>query len=220
MQQRTRSDTPNDDRPDSVGLFQSGRAADEWEWDAVASHLHGLPSRPRTVTTEALLAFICAEDREHVAEALTALGGDRMRIHYRVPAGDGGVRHLVAVAHLASRPDARPHAQGHVIEITADLHAASEQASRKAVAGVVEGRGAIEQAKGVLMLAYGLTDDQAFSLLRWWSRNRNIRIRALAGLLLAAVGTGIYSSQELRTAFDRFMHDLTTVPGGMEAGGD
>lgn len=42
----------------------------------------------------------------------------------------------------------------------------------------------IEQAKGALMMTYGLTDDAAFAVLRAHSQNRNVKLRELAAELI------------------------------------
>lgn len=44
----------------------------------------------------------------------------------------------------------------------------------------------IEQAKGMLMGLYGIDADTAFAVLRRWSSNSNVKLRDLAGGLVAA----------------------------------
>jgi hypothetical protein len=41
-------------------------------------------------------------------------------------------------------------------------------------------RATIEQAKGALMITYGLDEDEAFALLRWHSQHSNIKLRDIA----------------------------------------
>ena len=41
-------------------------------------------------------------------------------------------------------------------------------------------RAAIEQTKGMLMLIYGIDDDEAFNLLKWLSQDANVKLRRLA----------------------------------------
>ena len=72
-----------------------------------------------------------------------------------------------------------------------------------------ENRAVIEQAKGALMLAYGLDSDQAFAMLRWWSRNRNVKVRDLAGKLVEIARAGAVSDHELRNNIDAQLHDIT-----------
>jgi hypothetical protein len=49
-----------------------------------------------------------------------------------------------------------------------------------AVAEIAARRAIIEQAKGMLMLVYGITSDAAFSLLKWRSQETNTKLRAIA----------------------------------------
>lgn len=63
-------------------------------------------------------------------------------------------------------------------------HRTPTRADLLARVAVLEGKLAsqpeIEQAKGALMLAYGLSADAAFALLRFHSQHRNVKIRAIA----------------------------------------
>lgn len=72
-------------------------------------------------------------------------------------------------------------------------------------------RAAIEQAKGALMLAYGLNEDGAFAMLRWWSRNRNIKVRDLARHLVDAAAEGAVAPTDLQVALDALLHDLSSA---------
>jgi hypothetical protein len=49
-----------------------------------------------------------------------------------------------------------------------------------AVQDFVEHRAFIEQAKGMLMLVYGISDDEAFEMLRAQSQHHNIKLRLIA----------------------------------------
>jgi len=44
-------------------------------------------------------------------------------------------------------------------------------------------RAVIEQAKGALMITYGLDEDEAFALLRWHSQHSNIKLRDIAAAI-------------------------------------
>jgi hypothetical protein len=48
------------------------------------------------------------------------------------------------------------------------------------LAEISENRAGIEQAKGMLMLIYGISEGAAFDLLRWLSQEANIKLRPLA----------------------------------------
>ncbi|WP_141119928.1 ANTAR domain-containing protein, partial [Mycobacterium malmoense] len=57
---------------------------------------------------------------------------------------------------------------------------ADEDAVSARLAEINENRAGIEQAKGMLMLVYGISEDAAFELLRWLSQEANIKLRPLA----------------------------------------
>ncbi len=48
------------------------------------------------------------------------------------------------------------------------------------LAEIAEHRAAIEQTKGMLMLVYGIDEDDAFDLLKWLSQEANVKLRLLA----------------------------------------
>ena len=48
-------------------------------------------------------------------------------------------------------------------------------------------RARIEQAKGVLMAAYGISAERAFDILVWRSQETNLKLRELATRFLAAI---------------------------------
>jgi len=204
-----------------LGRFHYKSVPRRWRWDGVAAALHGLERRERSVTTDHLLAVIHPDDLEHVATTLESAlragpeGSDRgeaaraLRLHYRVQGPDAKIRSLLVVAREVSPDGTGFTAEGHVLDITTELAVAGEAAARAAVEAAMEGRGAIEQAKGVLMLAYSLSADQAFALLRWWSRNHNLRVRVLAERLMADVEGGQFAASDLRAQMDRSLHDLS-----------
>ena len=62
----------------------------------------------------------------------------------------------------------------------------------------------IEQAKGALMLTYGLTADAAFQLLRFHSMNRNVKIRSLAATI-AGLLRNVPTTTAATARFDRLL---------------
>jgi len=69
---------------------------------------------------------------------------------------------------------------GYLIDVTDALHRDVQAATRTAVELSAETRATIEQAKGALMITYGLDEDEAFALLRWHSQHSNIKLRNIA----------------------------------------
>ncbi|WP_396885585.1 ANTAR domain-containing protein [Mycolicibacterium sp. CBMA 226] len=78
----------------------------------------------------------------------------------------GGIRWMVVVG------DRMFDKSGHVIGTEGfyvDVTDSVQSDVTKALSGVVEARALIEQAKGVLMVAYGVDADRAFDILKWRS---------------------------------------------------
>ena len=51
----------------------------------------------------------------------------------------------------------------------------------------IESRAVIEQAKGALILRYGLDDVAAFAVLSRWSQNSNVKLHTIADTLISVV---------------------------------
>jgi AmiR/NasT family two-component response regulator len=51
-------------------------------------------------------------------------------------------------------------------------------------------RGAIDQAKGILIARYGISPDRAFDVLVRWSQHRNIKVRIIAETLVTITQSG------------------------------
>ncbi len=54
-----------------------------------------------------------------------------------------------------------------------------------AVTEIANNRAVIDQAKGMLILVYGVDEDAAFEMLRWRSQSTNTKLRTLAEQLVA-----------------------------------
>ena len=65
------------------------------------------------------------------------------------------------------------------------IAAAIAEIMTAAVAEIAENRAVIDQAKGMLILLYGVDDQTAFDTLRRHSQNTNIKLRALAEQLVS-----------------------------------
>jgi hypothetical protein len=73
----------------------------------------------------------------------------------------------------------------------------------------MDSRAVIEQAKGALVLRFGIPAERAFGVLRRWSQDRNIKLRTIAEALIAVSrgeGTAAFDSELvgwLRDTLDR-----------------
>jgi hypothetical protein len=78
------------------------------------------------------------------------------------------------------------------------------------VQAAAEHRQAIEQAKGALMLAYGISPDAAVALLRWHSQQHNVRLNLIAERLVQELRRTQLAPSGVRNALDRVLHDAGT----------
>jgi hypothetical protein len=196
----------------NTGRFSYDVVTGQWEWGDEVFRIHGYQPGSVRPTTQLVLASKHFEDRQRVKDLLARVisFGGPFSIAYRIIGGDGVERHVVLVGEGAlCEPEDVTTISGYYIDLTADFTVESEQHAQAAVEASAESRATIEQAKGVLMLAYGLESEQAFAMLRWWSRNRNIKIRDLATRLVELACAGQITDADLRGQTDALLHDVT-----------
>ncbi len=195
-----------------TGRFSFDVSAEAWEWDAEVYRIHGLVPGEVRPTTEQVLSAAAPADGKRVREMLEKMVAttESFSVSYRLNGADDRERTVVLVGESAvCDPDEVTQIDGYFIDLTADVDAVIDEATHAAVEASAENRAVIEQAKGALMLAYGFDEDAAFSMLTWWSRNRNVKIRDLAAELMQASGEGAVTGQDFRGRVDRLLHDLT-----------
>jgi hypothetical protein len=66
----------------------------------------------------------------------------------------------------------------------------------------------IEQAKGMLMILYGIDADAAFAVLRWRSQELNVKLHAVAAQLVADLPHEIQLASDSRKAADHYLMTL------------
>jgi hypothetical protein len=200
-----------DPRPSQTGRFTFDVRKDRWEWDDDVYLIHGYVPGSVEPTTARFLKHKHEQDRERVEDAFreAVLTGDPFSIYYRIRTREE-VRSVVLVGEGVRDADgAITHLVGYYLNLTPEFTAESSAAADAAVAASAATRDTIEQAKGVLMLGYGLDADAAFAMLKWWSRNRNVKVREVADRLLAVAREGHVSHPGLRRLLDALLDDLT-----------
>jgi PAS domain S-box-containing protein len=181
---RNGRETPErvDATSDYLGWFRHVFADGRWEWSPQVQSIHGYP--PGTVTpTTALVLSHDHPDEDHPIVA-TLEGVRRQsrpsRTTHRIVDARGNTRRVLVIAEAIADPSGRVvGAQGYYVDVTPTEDATQERITA-AVAEIAEQRGAIEQAKGMLMLVYGIDADAAFDVMRWKSQQHNVKLRLLA----------------------------------------
>lgn len=195
----------------NVGGFRFWFVGQRWEWSDEVARMHGYEPGAVTPTTELLLAHKHPDDRRHVQELLDqALRSGRSFSSRHRFLDTRGREHTVLV--LADRMlddgGAVVGTEGYYVDLTDTLDEARRDALDDSLPDLFAARAAIEQAKGALMLVYGIGADQAFELLQWRSQQTNTKLRALAGQVVAEFETLDIRKDELRRQID---HLLLTV---------
>lgn len=214
-----------DERTDPRAGRQTGRFVydvrnDVWEWDDDVYVMHGYQPGEVVPTTALFHQHKHEGDRDRVLRTFRHAmeTGEPFNIYYRIRA-KGTERRVVVVGEGDRGSDG--HADklvGYYLDLTPEFAAETAAAADAAVAAAARARDTIEQAKGILMLGYGLDPDAAFAMLKWWSRNRNVKVREIAERLIEVARAGQISHPGLRTLLDTLIHDITdgrpTGPSG------
>lgn len=190
--------------PQTVGRFRFFTADQRWEWSDAIARMHGYEPGQVEPTTDLLLKHKHPEDRERVAAVVDhVVNGRPFSSRHRIIDTRGGTHCVVVVGDKMLDADGKLiGTSGFYVDVTDSL----STDITNVLSSVAEARARIEQAKGVLMAAYGITAQRAFEILVWRSQEMNLKLRDLASRFLDAIaGSG---SPETRSHVD---HALLTL---------
>lgn len=195
-----------------TGRFAYDVSLDAWQWDEEVFLIHGYAPGSVEPSTKLFVESKHPEDRARVEALLNQVRetGGAFSISYRLISADGTERRVVLVGEGVRDGDQVRAIEGYYLDLTPDFEAEGEEFAHAAVEASAESRAVIEQAKGMLMLAYGLDADASFAMLRWWSRNRNIKVREIAERLVDVTAETEVAGTDVRVAIDALLHDITT----------
>jgi hypothetical protein len=217
----TGGSTPADGPPARVGWFRFHFDDDRWEWSPEVQTMHGYVPGSVQPTTQLVLSHKHPDDYGPIADTLDEIRRTRRAFssRHRIRDVQGREHHVVVVGDQLFGDDGSVvGTHGFYVDVTP-----SEQERQRemtaAITEIAENRAAIEQAKGMLMMAYGIDAHTAFELLRWRSQQTNVKLRMLAEQLAAdftALGggenLGVRSAYDnlLMTAHERVRSDLAS----------
>jgi PAS domain S-box-containing protein len=194
--------------PQRVGWFRYYFDDDRWEWSPQVEKMHGYLPGSVTPTTEMVLSHKHPDDYRQIADTLALIRQTRQAFstRHRIIDVEGRLHHVVVVGDLLRGDDGTvTGTHGYYIDISPSEQARQDQVTA-AVTRIAEDRAGIEQAKGMLMLIYGIDELAAFQLLKWRSQETNVKLRILAEQI-AADFTSLSGSETLppRSAFDNLL---------------
>jgi PAS domain S-box-containing protein len=169
--------------PERAGWFRFYFADQRWEWSEQVQRIHGYEPGTVTPTTDLVLAHKHPDDRGQVAATIDQILNTRRAFstRHRIVDTGGHVRHVVVVGdQLFDDRGEVIGTHGFYIDVSSVRDQAQEDIVSAKLAEISENRASIEQAKGMLMLVYRISDNAAFDLLKWLSQEANVKLRLLA----------------------------------------
>ncbi len=169
--------------PGITGAFHYATPSGTWTWSDAMFALYGFTPGDVVPTLELVVAHQHPEDRaavEALFEEAIATGG-QFTLWHRLLDAEGGARQVVTVGGGERGPLGEVLGiSGYVVDVTEAVRRTTSRQVDEALLQLGQSRPMIEQAKGALMMRYGLDDDGAFGLLRRYSQLTNLKLRDVA----------------------------------------
>ncbi|MDM7853834.1 ANTAR domain-containing protein [Cellulomonas alba] len=198
-----------------MGHFRINAEDGRAEWSDQLFELHGMAPGEVVPSRDVLLWHVHPDQRERVDAALrSCVRSDQpVALSYVLVdlAGDELMVDLTAVGQAG--PDGRRAIVGFLLDAGVAFRSAVAAQVDDQLRRAVESHAVIDQAKGVLMLVYGIDGEAAFELLRWSSQQRNVKLLSLAERVVRAAVTVGGLAPDVRAQLD----ELFFVAFGEEA---
>lgn len=184
-----------------VGTFAYFANGGRWDWSDGVAIMLGYHPEAVAPSLELLLQHTHFEDRTRVAGSLHRIvQGQRVSSRHRVIDCSGGLHWIVLVG------DQVKNESGDILGVSGyfiDITDVVQRGVTAAVSELAKSRAIIEQAKGVLMAAYGIGADEAFDRLVQRSQEANVKLRDIAGQFVTTMSGKLSAGPQtdiLRTA--------------------
>ncbi|WP_280352698.1 PAS and ANTAR domain-containing protein [Nocardia abscessus] len=199
--------------PLTVGRFRYWFGMRRWEWSAEVAYMHGHPADIEP-TTELLLSHKHPDDRDRLEAMIVSVeDGGAFSSRHRIIDTAGRVREVLVVSEpMVDEDGAVIGTHGYYIDLSNAADGYRQEVLDDVLPQLVDARAVIEQAKGALMLAYGVSAEQAFQVLRWRSQETNVKLRTVAQRVVAELPNVTGDEVKLRARLD---HVLLTLHDGI-----
>jgi anti-anti-sigma regulatory factor len=237
MSLTTRPSTRAESRSSVPGTFHILSDGESLAWSEPVYRIHGFQPGDVVPSTALMLAHCHRDDRaglESVLRGAPTEPAAGRTARYRLLDAAGEERVVLAVLAgeadprgtrtgdgsldaQADTPDAPARQQlGLLIDLGAEIGATAARRADEMLTAAIASREVIDQAKGAVMLAYGIDGAAAFEFLRWHSEHLNVKVRSLAERLLEAL-PGRRAAVDSRELLDTALASLADVPGATTA---
>jgi len=176
--------------PGTTGTFHFSRDTGTWTWSEQVYAIYGFAPGDVVPTTELILAHQHPEDRAEVEQVFTDAfeTGTPHTLWDRIRDAHGSTRQVVMLGAGDFADDgALVGFSGFLVDVTEAVRRTTAREVDEAMELMSQSRPAIEQAKGALMISYGLDPDRAFQLLRSYSQRTNVKLRDVARNVVEAL---------------------------------
>jgi hypothetical protein len=198
-----------------VGSFRYFRSEDRWEWSDAVAAMHGYGHGQVQPTTALVMSHKHPDDSANVALLIETLSeeGHAFSSRYRI-IDTHGHTHLVLVIgeRLCAEDGAIIGSQGFYVDLSDFEDGGTVDA---AIADFTAHRACIEQAKGILMMTYGISSERAFDILVWRSQETNTKLRRLVLQIIRDFTAELRLPNEIRARADQLLltaHRRVGVP--------
>jgi PAS domain S-box-containing protein len=199
-----------------VGRYELDLASGTWEWSDEVYEMHGFEPGEIVPTTPLILSHKHPDDRSRVDGVLqrAAETGEPFSSVHRILDAKGRSRTLAVTGQgrRAFTSGRVTELFGYFIDVTEVQRDAVAREATASIKASAEQWSGIEQAKGVLMVIYGIEDEAAMSVLREASNRSNIAVRDVAYSLVHLFSGSDVTEVPSREAIEKFLAD--PIPPG------
>lgn len=194
-----------------VGRYVYMSSTEEWNWSEAVLAVHGFEPGDIVPTTEVLLFHAHPDDRPGLVDVLEECkrSGKAFSCYYRLIDARERTRNVVIVGEGMRDVEREVIGiRGYLVDLTESRVRETSAEAREAVARASESRAVIEQAKGALMLTYGIDATAAYVILAWRSQQDNIKLRDLAQRLVAVMESEEATSADMGALMDKVLDSI------------
>lgn len=197
------------------GPFVYTVATEQWWWSDDLYRILGFEPGDVVPTTDLLVRHKHPDDAA-VATAMILnafTSGEPFALWHRIIDARMRTRFVVSVGDGVRDAEGELlEVRGYMVDVTGSKRSQTAREVDEAVRRSAESRGAIEQAKGIIMATLALDADEAFARLKRRSQNENVKLRDLAQLLIDTVDDMRVAGVDARKAVEQVLADLAAGP--------
>jgi len=193
--------------PQRIGTFEYRYDTDTWTWSDTVAQMHGYEPGTVQPTTDLVLSHKHPDDVAQV-KGLLKQSSAPFSSRHRIITTQGETRKVVVVGDAVFEDDQVVGTRGFYIDITDASNADVQDALGEELEAIIAHREIIDEAKGMLMLLYGLNADSAFAILRWRSQELNIKLHTVAAELVDELPALMQIAPANRRVADHYLMTL------------